>query len=442
MRILIAGAGEAGVHLAKILSTENFDVVVIDPDAGRLETLNGYDLLTVAADPLSGENLLEAGVAKTDMFVSLMPSDSENILMAIMAKELGANCTAARINRDSLDTPSSHELLKRKGVDYLIYPERLAVEEVAEALRHPWSRHWSALCEGHLIIAAAPVTSKSVLCNIVLKDFAHRAADFHVSAVTRGRETIIPNGNTIIQNGDIAYITTTADKESEVGSLFGCCESHIHKIMIVGGSRIGEMAAHNLSKHYNILLVEKNAQRAQILSETMPQNAIVANGDGRSIEFLESESIDGFDAYLAFTESSEGNIIGCQIARESGVSKTVVTTNSIDLVAEAEKLGINTVINKNLLCSGRIRQILLDSSENQCMSLAGANVTVVSVTGNLRVCHSMIKDLNFPKGVTIAGVIRDGQGLVVNGQTQLQIGDRVALFMLQGTLLKIKQLFS
>lgn len=442
MRILIAGAGEAGVHLAKTLSTENFDVVVMDPDAGRLETLNGYDLLTIAEDPLSGENLLEAGVAKTDMFVSLMPSDSENILMAIMAKELGAGCTAARINRDSLDTPASHELLKAKGVDYLIYPERLAVQEVAEALRHPWSRHWSALCEGNLIIAAAPVTSKSILCDIVLKDFAHRAADFHVSAVTRGRDTIIPNGNTVIQNGDIAYITTTAGKESEIGSLFGCSESHIHKIMIVGGSRIGEMAAHFLSRHYNILLVEKNAERAQALSETMPRNAIVAIGDGRSIEFLESESIAGFDAYLAFTDSSEGNIIGCQIARESGVGKTVVTTNSIDLVAEAEKLGINTVINKNLLCSGRIRQILLDSSENQCMSLAGANVTVVSVNSNSRVCHSVIKDLNIPKGVTIAGVIRDGQGLVVNGQTQLQVGDRVALFMLQGTLLKIKQLFN
>lgn len=178
-----------------------------------------------------------------------------------------------------------------------------------------------------------------------------------------------------------------------------------------------------------------------MLAECMPGNVVVANGDGRSIEFLDSEAIGDFDAYLAFTESSEGNILGCQIAREMGIKKTVVKTTSIDLVAEAEKLGINTIINKNLLCSARIRQILLDACENQSMSIAGADVTVIDVPEGARATKHKIKDLKLPKGVTIAGIVRGGEGMIAKGDTQLQKGDRVALFMLQGTLLSIKNLF-
>lgn len=441
MRILIAGAGEAGMHLAKTLSTENFDVVVIDPDSEKLDRLNGYNLLAIAAEPLSIDSLRNAGVARADMFVALTPSESDNLMLSIMAKRLGARITVARISRDCTCTPACTQLLSEQGVDYLVYPEMLAVHEVENALRHPWSRHWSEMCGGNLVIAAATINPGSTLSNLLLKDFAHSASYFHVSAVARGRQTIIPDGNTLLADGDIAYISTTAERINEIGALFGHQDSPIRKVMVVGGSRVGEMVARHLGKHYDLMLVEKDLRRAQLLAETIPSHVVVANGDGRSIEFLESEWGGGFDAYLAFTESSEGNIIGCQIAREMGVMKTVVKTTSIDLVAEAEKLGINTVVNKSLLCSGRIRQILLDACENQSMSIAGADVTVVSVPDGARVTHHKIRDLKLPKGVTIAGIVRDGVGMVAMGDTQLQAGDRVALFMLQGTLLPIRKLF-
>lgn len=441
MRIVIAGAGEAGIHLAKSLSTENFDVVVIDSDSARLDCLSGYDLLTVADDPMSLSTLRNAGVAKADMFVSLTPDDSQNLLLAIMAKETGAKSTVARINRDSMAAAEFVETLKAKGVDHIIYPEMLAVKEVESALRHPWSRHWLGLCDNRLIVAAGVVREESQLCDISLKDFSHLASEFHVSAVTRGRETIIPNGDTIIRNGDIAYISTTAENESEISRLFGCCDRLIRNVMVVGGSRIGEMVARQLSSEYHVMLVEKDARRAAELSERMPSKVIVANGDGRSIEYLESESISGFDAYIAFTESSEGNIIGCQIAREMGVGKTVVKTTSIDLVAEAEKLGINTVINKYLLCSGRVRQILLDSSENGCMSLAGTNIMVMNVSENSPVTRKRIMDIRIPQGVTLAGMVREDRPMIVRGNTRLEACDKVVLFMLQGTLNSIRNLF-
>lgn len=441
MRILIAGAGEAGTHLAKTLSTENFDVVMIDQDSEKLDRLNGYNLLTIANDPLSIECLRDAGVCGADMFVSLTPCASDNLMLSITAKELGAAHTVARISNDCMATPEYARLLQKKGIDYLIYPEMLAVHEVENALRHPWSRHWSDLCAGNLVIAAATINAGSTLSDLMLKDFSGCASHFHISAVTRGRQTIIPDGNTLLANGDIAYISTTADKKDEIGSLFGHQDCRIKKIMIVGGSRVGEMVARHLGNRYDIMLVEKDPQRAQMLAECMPGNVVVANGDGRSIEFLDSEAIGDFDAYLAFTESSEGNILGCQIAREMGIKKTVVKTTSIDLVAEAEKLGINTIINKNLLCSARIRQILLDACENQSMSIAGADVTVIDVPEGARATKHKIKDLKLPKGVTIAGIVRGGEGMIAKGDTQLQKGDRVALFMLQGTLLSIKNLF-
>jgi len=441
MRIIIAGAGEAGVHLAKSLSSERFDVVVIDEDYTRLEELNGYDLLTVTDNPLSLEVLSDAGAAKADMFVSLLPDDSENLLLCIMAKELGSKCTVARINRDSLAGNDTKGLLLSKGVDHIVYPERLAVLEVESALRHPWSRHWSEFGEGQLILSAAAVTADSCLCNLKLKDFGSYASRFHISAITRGRETIIPNGNTVVLEGDIAYVSSPSGNAESIGKLFGKTDSEISKIMIIGGSRIGEMMARHLAGQYDIMLVEKDRTHAMTLSETLPDGIVVAHGDGRSMDFLDSESIRDFDAYLAFTESSEGNIIGCQIAKEMGVHKTVVKTKSIDLVAEAEKHGISTVVNKNLLCSGRIHQILLNAVEEKCLSMAGADINVITIAENSYVTGSKIKDLRLPEGVTLAGVIRDGTGLMVHGDTQLKAGDRVVVFMLQGTLLSIRQLF-
>lgn len=441
MRIIIAGAGAAGVHLAKTLSSEKFDVVVIDEDYSRLEVLNGYDLLAITDDPLSCGVLAEAGAAKADMFISLLPDDSENLLVCIMAKDLGARCTVARINRDSLATAEARQLLLKKGVDHIVYPEQLAVLEVESALRHPWSRHWTEFCDGQLILAAAVVSADSPLCNLRLKDFGPYASEFHISAITRGRDTIIPNGNTTVHEGDIAYISTIAGNGDSIEKLFGRTDSVINKIMIVGGSRIGEMMARHWAGKYDIMLVEKDRAHATLLSETLPQGIVVAHGDGRSIDFLNSEAVGDFDAYLAFTESSEGNIIGCQIAKEMGVAKTVVKITSIDLVAEAEKLGIKTVVSKNLLCSSRIHQILLNGIEEKCLSMAGADVNVMTIAGNSYVTGGKIKDIKLPAGVTLAGVVREGVGMMVHGNTELRAGDRVVVFMLPGTLLSIKKFF-
>lgn len=441
MRVIITGAGEASRHLAKTLSAEKFEVVVIDNDYTKLEALNGYDLLTINENPLSLTVLTNAGAANADMLISLLEDDSENLLVCIMAKELGAKCTVARINRDSLADDDMKRLLSSKGVDKVVYPEQLAVLEVESALRHPWSRHWSDFGEGKLILTAAVVTADSCLCNLQLKDFGPYASRFHISAITRGRETIIPNGNTVVLEGDIAYISTLSDHEESIGELFGKTDSKISKIMIVGGSRIGEMMARHLAKQYDIMLVEKDRYHATELSETLPEGIVVAHGDGRNMDFLDSESVGDFDAYLAFTESSEGNIIGCQIAKEMGVHKTVVKTTSIDLVAEAEKLGISTVVNKNLLCSSRIHQILLNAVEEKCLSMAGAEINVMTIAENSYVTGSKVKELKLPQGVTLAGVIRGGVALMVHGDTQLIAGDRVVVFMLQGTLLSIRKLF-
>lgn len=440
MRIVIAGAGYAGIELAKNLSCENFDVEIIDSDFRKLETLRNYDLLAIEEDPLKIETLKKSGIKAADMFIALMPEDSDNIILAILAKELGAKTTVARISRDVYFTPDCIEMLKRKGIDHIVYPEMLAVKEIESALHHPWSRHWSELCDGILIVAAGVIKPESELYNLVLKDFPYHSK-YHISAVTRGRTTIIPNGDTRLLEGDIAYISTIYDYRKGIYKLFGCRDSEIKKIMIVGGSRVGEMSARHLCSDYKITLVEKDSLRAQLLAESMPKKIVVANGDGRSIEFLDSESISDYDAYIAMTESSEGNIIGCQIAREMGVEKTVVKTTSTDLVTEAEKLGINTVINKNLLCIGRIRQILLDSCEESCMSLAGANVMVISVAKDSPVTKKAIKNLSLPSGVTIAGLVRDGVGIMVNGETRIIDGDRVILFHLQGAMIKINKLF-
>jgi len=441
MRVIIAGAGETGLHLAKTLSSENIEVIVIDADHTRLQMLSGYNLMTMSDSPLSLRTLENCGIHKTDMFIALTPSETENVVLSIMAKSMGARCTVARINGTQFLDNDCDVIFREKGVDYMIYPEQLAVQEVAMALRHPWSRHWSELCDGKLIVAGAKIVSGSRLCNLMLKDFGCDASDFHVSALKRGRETIIPNGNTVMKDGDIAYISTTTGCSCRLNEIFGYDGKEINKIMVVGGSRIGRTIARTLCNDYDIMIVEQNPVLAQKLAAELPAGVSVSVGDGRSIEFLESESIGDYDAYIALTEFSEANIIGCQIAKGMGVPKAVVKTVSIDLVAEAEKLGISTVLNKNLLCSGRIHQILLDAREEKCMSLEGADITVMNVSAGSRITRHMVKDLKIPVGITFAGMVRDGAGMMVDGNTQFKEGDTVAVFSLSGTLRPVKKLF-
>lgn len=444
MRIVIAGAGEVGSHLAKLLSNEEQDIMLIDADAERLSALDAnYNLMTFAGDPTSFATLREAGAAHCDLFIAVTPYESNNIVACSIAKNLGAQTTVARIDSYDFMNPDNTAHVRHMGVDRVIYPEYLAAQEIITALKHTWARNWFELHDGQIILAGVKLKAGAPLDGMKLRDFAFTNRHFHVSAIKRNHETIIPRGDDAMHAGDILYFTSTREHIHELPSLTGKTEHKIRRVLIMGGSKIAIRLVNSGSDEFKFKIIEGRSDVCHRLPTKCPDTEII-HGDARDIDLLNDIGISDMDAFVALTDSSETNIFSCLTAKELGVKKTIADVESIQFISQAENLNIGTVINKKLLASSTIFQLLLDadSSTSKCLALADAEVAEIEAQPGCKLCRKPVKDLDLPRELTLAGLIRDGKGMLITGMTQIQAGDHVLVFCLAGALHKVERLFT
>lgn len=443
MKIVIAGAGEVGTHLAKLLSNENQDIIIIDSDEEKLLKLESYNMLTHIGNPVSFKTLRNAGAENCDLFIAVTPFETDNVLACEIAKSLGAEKTVARIDNYDFLREENRPFFTTRGIDDLIYPEYLAAEEMAVALKRAWVRNWFELCNGELIIIGVKIRDNADMVGMPLRDLFKMSNYAHISAIKRNHETIIPRGDDYIRANDIVYIATTNGDMQNIRTLCGKSDINIKKIMIMGGSRIAVQLAMKVGDDYKITIIESNLARCEELAERLPDCSII-HGDGRNFEILEEEGIEEMDAFIALTESSETNILGCLAAKEYGVKKTIAEVENIQFISEAEALNIGTIINKKLLASSRIFQFLLDSDSTnvKCLALADAEVAELIAKKGSKITSAKIKDLSLSRDLTIAGMLRDEKGYLVQGDTQIQEGDRVVVFCLSGAIHKVEKLFN
>lgn len=443
MKIVIAGAGEVGTHLAKLLANENQDIIIIDSDEDKLAKLEPYNMLTYVGNPVSFKTLRDAGAENCDLFIAVTPYETDNVLACEIAKSFGAEKAVARIDNYDFLRKENRKFFTDRGIDDLIYPEYLAAEEMETALKRAWVRHWFELCNGELIIVGVKIRDNAKLVGMPLRDLFKMSDYAHISAIKRNHETIIPRGDDYIRVNDIVYIATTNEDMQNIRTLCGKADINIKKIMIMGGSRIAEQLAMRVDDDYKITIIESDYERCEELSDRLPDCNII-HGDGRNFELLEEEGVEEMDAFIALTESSETNILGCLAAKEYGVKKTIAEVENIQFISEAEALNIGTIINKKLLASSRIFQFLLDSdtSTAKCLALADAEVAELVAKKGSKITRAKIKDLNLSRDLTIAGMLRDGKGYLVQGDTQIQEGDHVVVFCLSGAIHKVEKLFN
>lgn len=443
MKIVIAGAGEVGSHLAKLLSNENQDIILLDSDQTRLDVINdNYNLMTWNGSTSSFETLRDVGVADTDLYIAVTPYETRNITSCAIAKHLGAKKTVARIDNSEFLNPANGLVLKQIGSDFLIYPEDLAADEINLALSHNWARYWGELHDGNLLLIGVKLHSESPLINCKLKDLPVKAHDFHVAAIKRNNETIIPGGNDEILYDDIVYFITTPPFVQEVRELCGKKKKVIKKALIMGGSRIAIRFAKRFHDKYHLKIIDSDRDNCESMATALPDCEIV-HGDGRDIEVLRENNIYQYDAFLALTDSSETNILTCLSAKEFGVPKTIADVENLQFISQAENLNIGTIINKKLLASSHIFKILLDADQNnaKCLALADAEVAEMVVRHGAKITKAPVKDLRLPFGMTIAALARNNQFMLVGGNTEIQAGDFVVVFCLNGTISKIEKWF-
>lgn len=445
MKIVIAGAGEVGSHLAKLLSREAQDIILVDQDADKLAVIDAnYNLMTLRGSPMSFHVLKEAGVERCDLFIAVTPFETNNIIAASVAKSLGARKTVARIDNYEFMERSHAEFFSRMGVNKLIYPEYLAAQEIMTSLERTWVRTWFEIHNGELIVVGVKIRdANATLCGMQLKQLAMQQHFFHVAAIRRSHETIIPRGDDRIRLNDIVYFTTTRNHIDSIREMCGKRQEDIRKVLIMGGSRIAVRLIAMASNKYKFKIIDIDRSRCEKLCEKCADVRIV-HGDARDVETLVEEGIDDMDAFIALTDSSETNILASLSAKEHGVYKTIAEVEDLQFISEAENLNIGTIINKKLLASSNIFQLLLDtdSSTSKFMALADADVAEIEVKPKSKITKAPVKDLSLSRDMTIAGLIRDGKGMLVSGNTHIQPGDRVVVFCLAGAIHKIERIFS
>ena len=451
MKIVIAGAGEVGSHLAKMLSVEANDITVIDSRQERLDALSAStDVITVLGNPSAIDVLQDAGVANADLFIAVYPSDSQdvNIVSAMLAKKLGSKKATARIDNEEYLSYENKYLFTEMRIVLMFYPEKIAAGEIIDLLKRTATTDSMDFARGKLQIAVFKLEESSALLGMTMAEFSAVAAEqghsFRVVAIARGNDTIIPRFDTKFKYHDLVFIISKRDGMEMLMKYIGKKDIEIKNVMILGGSPIGEIVARNISKQMEtVKLIEMNKEKCLELSEKLPDNVIVVNGDGRNSDMLIEESIKDFDAFVAVTNSSETNILACVAAKRLGITRTIAEVENIEYIRLAESMGVDAIINKKLITAGRIYKFTLSNKVRFIKYMSGTNAEVLEyiVAPETAITKHMLKDMNFPKNAIIGGIIRGNEAIIAVGDTQIQAYDRVAVFALPEAVKEVDKFF-
>ena len=443
MKVVIAGAGEVGTHLARMLSNESHDIVLMDDSPEKLSYISAdVDLMTVTGSAHSFSDLKKTGLAKADLFIAVTPFEERNVLACSMASYLGVGRTIARINNSEYLMPNYRAKLNNLGIHELIYPESLAAKEIVASVKQTGTRQLIEFSHGKLLLLGIKVREDAPILNRTFEELAAENENILVVAINRDNQTIIPKGSDFIVNGDIVFFVTTRMEQPRVFELTAKKTFEVKNIMFLGGSRIAQKAIEKLGDQYRIKVIEENIEKCEQVAEKYG-NALVINGDCRNLKLLKDEGLEKMDAVVATTGNSETNILGCHLAKTMGVRRTVAEVENLAFMGLAESMNIGSIVNKKLIAASYIYRFTLNAaiSKVKCLTASDAEVFEFIANENARITQKPIKDLDFPEEAKIGGVIRGEDSFIAHGNTQIKEGDKVVVFTLPSGIKKLEKFF-
>ena len=445
MKVVVAGIGEVGMYLAKMLNRRDHDIIVIDEDKDKLDELSAtLDVMVIPGSASSIEILQKADIANADLFIAVTKTQEVNIISSILAKKLGAKKTIARIDNNEYIDPDQRQIITDLGIDSLVYPEILASDEIVKIIRHPGMRKTIEFASGKLILFSYKVPRNSEIIGKSLiqltKDNPELKA--RVVAISRVGRTIIPRGNNVIQAGDILYIITAKEDLDMVYGILGIKDIKINNVMILGGSRVGLKTAKALEKTCYVKLFEKDRDKSLRLAELL-ENTMVINAEARNAEFLLDEGIDRVDAFISVTGNSEINILSSLLAKRLGVKLAIAEVENNDYLDLAMNMDVDFIINKKLIAASHIFAYTMSANVTsvQGFSETDAEVLEFIVPKGAKITKKPLKDINFPTGAIVGGGQRGDEVYIALGSTQIQPGDRVVVFALPDVIDNVAKFF-
>ena len=446
MKIVIAGAGDMGTHLAKMLSGNGHDLTIVDVDPKALvEVGNLVDVVTVEGDTTQFSVLRKSGVRRCDLFIAVRSVENDNILSAVMAKQLGAKKAIARVDSSEYLEPNSKEVFIDMGIDYLFYPEQIAAREVINLLGHTSSTEYVDFAAGKLSMVAfrLELTSPLLGRTVIDPEYNDEDLEYRIVAIVRGSKTIIPSNDERFEEEDMVYAITRHHATHRVVELSGRREVEIRNMMILGGSRIGVRIANELQDDVNIKLVDYDADKAFRLAEMLDKTLII-NEDGRDTEAMMEEDLSGMDAFVAVTGRSETNILAAMLAKRMGVKKVIAEVENINYISLAESIGVDTIINKKLITASNIFRFTMatDVQAVKCLTGSQAEVMEFVVKPNSPATKCRVSEMGLPDDAIIGGVVRGDRVFIAVDDTQINPYDRVVVFSMPESVMQVAEFFN
>ncbi len=445
MNIVIAGAGDVGFHLANLLVTENQNITLIDSDQEVLDYAGSHlDVLTVRGDATSMAVLQQARVANADLMLAVTTSEKTNMMAAIIGKKLGCRKVIARVDNEEYLCDEHMGTICSLGIDQIISPRKLAAEEIQRLIKQCSFTDIFEFENGKLSLLGITLDDDSPLVGVRLSDISHLETNvsLHPIAILRGHQTIIPRGFTQLQRADHIYFITKPEKQQLVQEFVGKTSRKVKSIMILGGTDLAISTARLLQNDYKVTIVENSKRRCQYINEQL-NNVLVIKGDYTNIDLLQEEGLNNMDAFISLSGNSETNIISCLTARNHGVYKTIAQVENKEYIHISQNIGVDTLINKKLLAANSIFRYIRKGNIEAITSLHGVDAEVIEyvISKSNQLTKKLVKDLHFPETALIGGVIRGEQTLIPNGNTQLQLGDRVIVFAQPTAIKRLEELF-
>ncbi|HSL89870.1 MAG TPA: Trk system potassium transporter TrkA, partial [Ignavibacteriaceae bacterium] len=360
MKIIIAGMGDVGYHLAKQLSSEAHDIIAIDTNQQRLSYTDSMtDILTINGSSTSIKILKEAKIERADLLVAVTSSEEVNLTTAILGKRLGAKRTIARVSNAEYMEFENTVGFQAMGIDFMIYPEELAAMEVVRLINRTAATDVIEFEKGKISVIGLRLDKSATVIHQKLIEVAKEnpSLDYRIVAIYRNFRTIIPTGNDKFLPNDQIFVATKPEGIESILKLAGKENINFNNIMILGGGKISRRVASVLSKTMTVKIIESDEEKTFELADQLPDTLII-RGDGRDIDLLAQEGIIDVDAFVALTEDSETNLISCLMAKHLGVKKAIALVDKADYIPLTQTIGLDSLINKKLIAANSISRFI------------------------------------------------------------------------------------